>query len=222
LRFTHHCEESRRDEHMVRTAKEGNQEALEIVFTQYRDHLYYTALRLCGHPEDAEAALQDALFSAFQHLNHFQARSQFSTWLTRIVINATLMRMRQRGNRTMISIDGEDADGSESNFVGALREQAPDPEAAYTERELFEIFRRRLHTLPPAYQHVFWLRGIQGFSTEEAASALGLSKGAVKWTLHRVRAKLAHHASGGKHRSKLTTPLEAYRQRSVGKPRNME
>jgi RNA polymerase sigma-70 factor (ECF subfamily) len=123
------------------------------------------------------------------------------------VINTTLMRMRQRGNRAMISIDGEDSDGNESNFVGALRDQAPDPEAAYAEREVFETFQRTLHSLPPAYQDVLWLRGIKGFSTEEAANALGLSKGTVKSTLHRARAKLADHASRGKQHSNAS-PLE--------------
>jgi RNA polymerase sigma-70 factor, ECF subfamily len=219
LEFTQDCDRGRRDEHLVRMAREGDQDALEAVFTQYRDHLYYTALRLCGNPEDAEDALQDGLFSAFRHLRHFQARSQFSTWLTRIVINATLMRLRQRGNRTMISIDGEDSDGNEWDFVGALRDRAPDPEAAYAEREVFETFRRRLHTLPPAYQHVVWLRGLQGFSTEEVADVLGVSRGTVKSTLHRARAKLADLGSRGEDRSKMKSPLEACRRRQVGKPR---
>jgi RNA polymerase sigma-70 factor (ECF subfamily) len=119
----------------------------------------------------------------------------------------------------MISIDGEDSDGNESNFVGALRDQAPDPEAAYAEREAFETFQRRLHTLPPAYQDVLWLRGMKGFSTEEAANALGLSKGTVKSTLHRARAKLAGLAGRGKDSSKIMLLLEACRRRPAGKAR---
>ena len=222
MEFTEDCDRGRRREQLVQMATEGDQDALETVFTQYRDHLYYTALRLCGNPEDAEDALQDGLFSAFRHLRHFQARSQFSTWLTRIVINATLMRMRQRGNRTMISIDGQDSDENERDFVGALRDRAPDPEAAYAEREVFDTFQRRLRTLPAAYQDVLWLRGIQGFSTEEAADALGVSKGTVKSTLHRARAKLADLAGREKDSSKMTSPLGACRRRPVGKARKWD
>jgi RNA polymerase sigma-70 factor (ECF subfamily) len=110
LKFTQDCDDALRDEHFVRMAIEGDHAALESVFTQYRDRLYQTALRLCGNPEDAEDALQDGLLSAFRNLRHFQGRSQFSTWLTRIVINATLMRIRQRGNRVMISLNREASD----------------------------------------------------------------------------------------------------------------
>ena len=79
MEFIQDGNRGRRGEHLVRMAIEGDQDALETVFTQYRHHLYYTALRLCGNPEDAEDALQDGLPSAFRHLGRFQARSQFST-----------------------------------------------------------------------------------------------------------------------------------------------
>jgi RNA polymerase sigma-70 factor, ECF subfamily len=181
--------ETARNGHLVRMAMEGNQAAVETLFKQYRPHLYRTALRLCGSPEDAEDALQDGLFSAFQHLRHFEARSQFSTWVTRIVINATLMRMRKRGKRMMLSIDQEEQNGWD--FAGILRDDAPDPEAAYIEREAFEIFRRRLHSLPQSCRDVVWLRDVEGLSTEEAADTLGLAQGTIKSTLHRARAKVA-------------------------------
>src|SRR5713101_6748985 len=137
LKFTQDYDKGRGDEHSVRMATEGDHAALESIFSQHRDRLYQTALRLCGNPEDAEDALQEGLLSAFRHLRHFQGRSQFSTWLTRIVINAALMRIRQRGNRVMISLDREDSDQSDYDPVPALRDEAPDPEAAYAEKELF-------------------------------------------------------------------------------------
>jgi RNA polymerase sigma-70 factor, ECF subfamily len=189
LEFGESCDRDRGDRYLVRMALERDQTALERLFEQYRPRLYQTALRLCGCPEDAEDALQDGLFSAFQHLDHFQARSQFSTWLTRIVINATLMRLRKRGNRMMISIDREDQNGCD--LAGTLRDDAPDPEAAYAEREAFEILQRRLHALPQSCRDILWLRDIQELSTEEVANALGVSEGTIKSALHRARAKLA-------------------------------
>jgi RNA polymerase sigma-70 factor (ECF subfamily) len=189
LEFTQAYDADRGDQQLIRMALERDQSALERLFGQYRPHLYQTALRLCGCPEEAEDALQDGLFSAFQHLHHFQARSQFSTWLTRIVINSTLMRLRKRRNRVMISIDQQDQ--NEGDFSGALRDEGPDPEAAYAEREAFEILQRRLRALPQSYRDIFWLRDVEGLSTEEAANALGVSKGTIKSALHRARAKLA-------------------------------
>jgi len=189
------CEQARDDAHLLQMAVEGHETALDTLFSQHRPHLYQTALRLCGNPEDAEDALQDGLFSAFRHLHRFQARSRFSTWLTRIVINAALMRMRQRGRRVMISVDGEPSNGEEFRLADALRDMTLDPEAAYAERETFELLRRRLQRLPQTYQKIAWLRGFEGFSTKEAANTLGVSRGAVKSTWHRARAKLADLAT---------------------------
>src|SRR5260370_8821833 len=98
LKFTQDYDKGRGDEHLVRMAIEGDQDALETVFTQYRDHLYYTALRLCGNPEDAEDALQDGLLSAFRHLRHFQGRPHFSTGLTRVAHTAPLIPTRHPAN----------------------------------------------------------------------------------------------------------------------------
>jgi RNA polymerase sigma-70 factor (ECF subfamily) len=190
------CEKGRRDEHLVRRAVEGDQAALETLFTRYRPHLYKTALRLCGSPEDAGHALEDGLFSAFRHLDHFQARSQFSTWLTRVIINAALMQRRHQGRRVMIPLDGEASHGGESHPAHAVRDQAPDPETAYAEREAFEILRRRLNTMPQAYRDALRLRRIQGFTTHEAADALGVPGGTIKSALHRACAKLADLAGG--------------------------
>jgi RNA polymerase sigma-70 factor, ECF subfamily len=197
-------------------AVEGDQAALESLFGQYRPRLYQTALRLCGSPEDAEDALQDGLFSAFRHLARFQGRSQFSTWLTRIVINATLMRMRQ-GKRLMMSID--QVRGNEWDLVNALRDAAPNPEVTYAKKELLDKFCRRLQSLPPAYQDVLWLRLVQGFSTEEAANALGLPQGTLKSLLHRGRAKFARVANPGKGALKTIVPLLGRRRRPAGKAR---
>jgi RNA polymerase sigma-70 factor, ECF subfamily len=192
LEFTQAYDTDRGDQHLVRMALEGDQAALETLFGQYRPHLYRTALRFCGSPEDAEDALQDGLFSAFQHLRYFQCRSQFSTWLTRIVINAALMNMRKRGRRVMISIDREDQ--SERESASTLRDAAPDPEAVYARKEALEILRRRLCALPQSYRTVVWLRDVRGLSTEEAANTLGVSEGTIKSALHRARTKLARIA----------------------------
>ena len=77
---------------LLRQTINNDREALDELFSRYRARLYNTALRIMGNSEDAEDALQDGLLTAFRNLSGFEGRSQFSTWLTRIVVNAALMR----------------------------------------------------------------------------------------------------------------------------------
>ncbi len=75
------------------------------LFRRYQRQLFQTALRVLGNAEDAEDALQDGLLSAHRNLKRFEGRSQFSTWLTRIVINAALMKRRSAKARPAVSLD---------------------------------------------------------------------------------------------------------------------
>ena len=79
---------------LIRAGQRGDSQAVETLFRRYQRPLFQTALRVLGNAEDAEDALQDGLLSAYRNLKRFEGRSQFSTWLTRIVINAALMRRR--------------------------------------------------------------------------------------------------------------------------------
>ncbi len=82
------------EEKLIRAGQRGDEQAVEALFRRYQRPLFQTALRVLGNTEDAEDALQDGLLSAYRNLKRFEGRSQFSTWLTRIVINAALMRRR--------------------------------------------------------------------------------------------------------------------------------
>src|SRR5260370_38654405 len=81
---------------LIRAGQRGDEQAVEALFRRYQRPLFQTALRVLGNMEDAEDALQDGLLSAYRNLKRFEGRSQVSTWLTRIVINAALMRRAER------------------------------------------------------------------------------------------------------------------------------
>jgi RNA polymerase sigma-70 factor, ECF subfamily len=179
------------EEALVRSGLKGDREALNALFTRYTRPLYQTALRLLGNPEDAEDALQDGLLSAARNFKRFEGRSKFSTWLTRIVINAALMRLRSQRARPTISLEQEDSEQRELTLGSRIPDSRPDPEEGYAERERSEILERGLKTLPPALQSAVWLRDIEGLSTAEAARALGLSEGTLKSQLHRGRSRLS-------------------------------
>ncbi len=93
------------EEKLIRAGQRGDHQAVETLFRRYQRPLFQTALRVLGNTEDAEDALQDGLLSAYRNLKRFEGRSQFSTWLTRIVINAALMRRRSAKARPAVSLD---------------------------------------------------------------------------------------------------------------------
>ncbi|HXJ96229.1 MAG TPA: sigma-70 family RNA polymerase sigma factor [Terriglobia bacterium] len=175
---------------LVRSGLQGDREAINTLFARHTRPLYQTALRLLGNPEDAEDALQDGLLSAARNFKRFEGRSKFSTWLTRIVINAALMRLRSQRARPTISLEQEDPEQRDLTLGSRIPDSRPGPEERYVRKERYEILERGLETLPPYLQSALWLRDIEGLSTAEAARALGLSEGTLKSQLHRARSRL--------------------------------
>lgn len=179
------------EEVLVQSGLRGDPDALDALFARYERPLYQTALRVLGNPEDAEDALQEGMLSAVRNLKRFEGRSKFSTWLTRIVINAALMRLRSQRARPTISLEQEDLEQRDLTLASRLPDTRPGPEETYARKERFEILEDSLKSLPPALQSAVWLRDVQGLSTAEAARALGLSEGTLKSQLHRARSKLS-------------------------------
>ncbi len=174
---------------LVRKAIAGEEGALEILFAQHSRALFQTALRLLGNPEDAEDALQEAMLSAYRNLPRFEGRSQFSTWMTRIVINAALMRRRSKRAHPALSLDdsGEDKTPMADRFADGH----PSPEQLYASAELSARVKENLQTLSPLLRNAFELRELEGLTADEAAKALGVSRNTLKARLWRARQQLA-------------------------------
>jgi RNA polymerase sigma-70 factor, ECF subfamily len=177
---------------LVRRGMRGDAQALEVLFSRYLRTLYPTALKVLGNPEDAEDAVQEGLLAAFRNLGRFEGRSQFSTWLTRIVINASLMRLRSRRARPVASLDDSPLEQPDLTFSDLLADPRLNPEDAYTQQEFDRIFKEGLEALPAKLRSPVVLRDVQGFSTEQAAQKLHVSEGTLKSRLHRARAGVAN------------------------------
>src|SRR6266571_1482576 len=152
------------EEKLIRAGQRGDTQALETLFSRYQRPLYQTALRVLGSPEEAEDAVQDGMLSAFRNLKRFEGRSQFSTWLTRIVINAALMRRRSSKARPAFSLDEaprEDELPASERFA----DDAPNPEQVFAGTELREMISENLDELSPLLRTAFLLREVQGYST---------------------------------------------------------
>src|SRR5437763_15978919 len=175
-------------------AKKGDLEAFSELVKRYDRNVFRIAQHITHNEEDAQDVVQDAFLKAYEKLDQFQGNSKFYTWLVRIAVNESLMRLRRRRTGKMVSID-EDVETEEGSVPRDLADWAPDPEQNYSQSELGEILRKTIQGLPPGFRVVFALRDVEGLSTEETAEALGLSIPAVKSRLLRARLQLRERLS---------------------------
>jgi RNA polymerase sigma-70 factor, ECF subfamily len=178
------------EEKLIRAGQRGDEQAVEALFRRYHRPLFQTALRVLGNTEDAEDALQDGLLSAYRNLKRFEGRSQFSTWLTRIVINAALMRRRSAKARPAVSLD-EAPREEELPASERFADDGPTPEQVFASTEIREMISENLDELSPLLRTAFVLREVQGYSTGEAAKKLGVTENTLKARLWRARQQLA-------------------------------
>jgi RNA polymerase sigma-70 factor, ECF subfamily len=177
------------DEVLVEQAKAGDLLAFESLVNQYNNKIFRTIYRITAHRQDAEDAMQEALFRAYRGLREFQGNSSFSTWLTRIAINQALMclRKRRRGGSMWLDPSIETEDGS---VLLKIPEWRSDPEQDALKSEAAGMLHHAVSRLPQPCQRAFVMRYIEEFTTEEVARELGLSVAAVKSRVLRARRHL--------------------------------
>jgi RNA polymerase sigma-70 factor (ECF subfamily) len=174
---------------LVVAAKNGNEEAFEILVKRYWRMMFAVALRLTRVQEDAEDITQQSFQKAFVHLRTFEGKSSFSTWLTRITLNEAFMLLRRGNGRREISIDEEPCETKEGARL-EIPDSDPDPEASYSQLEDGGILSAAIDTLSPRLRKAIELRFLAELSTEETARRLGVSVSAVKSRLLHGRRKL--------------------------------
>jgi len=179
---------------LVHACKNGDYAAFEEIVKRYDRKLFRIAQYLMHNREDAEDAVQEAFVKAFQHLDQFREDAKFSTWLTRIAMNQSLMTLRKRRSSKEVSLD-EDFQSDDGKLPIEIADWAPNPEDLYQATQLREILRKTLQKLGPGLRIVFVLRDIEGFSLEQTAEALGLSVVAVKARTFRARLQLRERLS---------------------------
>ncbi len=173
---------------LVAAAQAGDADAFEALVTRYEKRIYRLAWNMTQNRSDAEDVVQDAFLKAFQHLADFHGKSRFYTWLVRITLNESLMKLRRR-RHVEVSIDDQ-ADTEESYAPRELKSCGPTPEETFSHQELNRILNAAISELHYRLRIVFQLRDIEEFSIEETAEALGLTIPATKTRLLRARLKL--------------------------------
>jgi RNA polymerase sigma-70 factor, ECF subfamily len=179
---------------LVHATKAGDVLAFEELVKRYDCRLFRLAQHVTHNYEDAQEAVQEAFLNAFQKLDQFQEHSKFSTWLIRIAINQSLMKVRKQRQRREVSND-QDFQREEETLPCEIADWMPNPEERYQTGELREILIKTLQSLGAELRVVFVLRDIDGLSVEKTAEALDLTVSAVKARLRRARMQLRERLS---------------------------
>ena len=175
---------------LVERALEGDLDALSILFARDRVRLYHAAFSLLHNREDAEDALQDGLLCAYLNLRSFEGRTQFSTWLTRIVLNAALMKRRKLRTLPQASLD-ESVFEDEQSWIALVIDARPDPEQTYALAETKNLVERELSQLSPVLRSAIQQRYANHLSNVEVATTPSVNRNTFKSRVSRARRRLA-------------------------------
>ena len=173
------------DEQIIGRVRGGQGDAFELLVQRYRQRVYRLAVRFTRNREEAEEISQEVFFAVYRKLGQFEGKSSFSTWLYRVAVNASLMRLRSRDQPETVPIEELAQDlpcDEEESF------KPPDYRLS-SEESLAEI-EKAMDDMSTDFKTVLILRDIEDFSNEEVAEIMGLTVAAVKSRLHRARAFL--------------------------------
>ena len=177
---------------LLRAAQSGNQQAMERLLMRAQEVAYRFSLLVCGHADDADDAMQEALLKTYRYAAQIQQPEAFRTWLYRTVKNACLIGRRKRVHEPdrLMSLDEMlvSPDGHAKSI------DVPDPgrrpDEVMANSRLRRSLRRALQSLAPEYREIVFLREVEGLSTKEVATVTGISEANVKTRLHRARLML--------------------------------
>ena len=174
---------------LVRAAAAGDTDAMERLLMRAQEVAYRFSLLVCGHPEDAEDVMQDALMKTYQYVSRIQEPDAFRTWLYKTVRNACLMKRRRRVDEPAHYVSIEQGGVSEEGEpqTVAVPDHTRPADQQVMDAWIGERLRRALMALPAPYRAIVVMREVEGLSTREVATILQISEANVKTRLHRAR-----------------------------------
>jgi RNA polymerase sigma-70 factor, ECF subfamily len=176
---------------LVRAAAGGDTGALERLLMRAQEVAWRFSVSVCGHADDAEDAMQEALLKTYRHVRRIRNPDAFRPWLYRTVRNACLMGRRKRvGEPARLQSLDETLPGPHGPTSHDVRHSGKNPEQLADNAGLRRRLRTALRSLPGPYRAVVFLREMEGLSTREVATVMGISEDTVKTRLHRARVHL--------------------------------
>jgi len=175
------------DSKLVAGVLNRNEISVRALIQKYNRRLYRIARSVIGDDAEAEDVLQEAYMRAFSSLGSYRGDANLATWLTRIVLNEALQRLRYRKSHPFEGL----SELREAEIIAfPLRTSSPDPEVSMAQREICALVERAIDGLPQEFRTVLIARTIEGMSIEETADALRIRAETVKTRLHRARQML--------------------------------
>jgi RNA polymerase sigma-70 factor (ECF subfamily) len=173
---------------LVSTAARGDVRSFERLMRHYNRTMFRTARAILKDDAEAEDALQEAYMQAYRSLGTFRADARFSTWLVRIVVNESLMRLRKSARRAaIVPIQAATAVDEVEQVSDDAMEK---PESSAARAEMRRLLEAQIDLLPDAYRTVFMLRAVEEMSVEETAAVLGIPQATVRTRFFRARSML--------------------------------
>ena len=174
------------DDEVVRRVLEGETALFEVIMRRYNQRLYRVSRVVLRDDSEAEDVMQDAYVRAYEHLDQFEGRAAFSTWLTRIALHEALARKRRR--KPIQELDAMQEMKGDSMPI--LKSSKPDPEAETAQAQVRQLLEGAIQSLPEPYRVIVVLREVEEMDVAETAETLGVSESVVKTRLHRAHAML--------------------------------
>jgi RNA polymerase sigma-70 factor (ECF subfamily) len=179
------------DTALLADLRAGRAAAYEQLVRTHGGRLLAVARRLLANEDDARDALQEAFLNAFRNIHRFEGQALLSTWLHRIVVNVSLMKLRSRRRKPEESLDHLlPAFRDDGHFMERFESGAEPADARLAREEEHAAVRAAIDDLPEHSRTILLLRDIEGMSTQDVADQLGITANAVKLRLHRARQAL--------------------------------
>jgi RNA polymerase sigma-70 factor (ECF subfamily) len=174
---------------IIREVLAGATDQYAHIVRKYNQRLYRIAMSIINDDAEAEDAMQVAYIKAYENLPKFEGRSGFATWLTRIMINESLLRVKKR--KRSLAMHDELVDPEKNDIPSAT--QTPDMKLINS--ELKQVLEKAISQLPEKYRTVFIMREIEQMNVAETQECLDISEANVKVRLNRAKAMLQESLS---------------------------
>jgi RNA polymerase sigma-70 factor (ECF subfamily) len=178
------------DDALLRRIRAGDRDAFTDLMRRYNRRLYRVARSVLRDDAEAEDALQDAYLQAYRALPAFRGESALGTWLTRIVVNAALMRQRKTGRLADVIELGADFGSDDAATPRDRPDEPAQPELAALRAQTRRLIETGIDKLPAAFRTVFVLRAVEELTVEETAATLDIPEATVRTRYFRARAML--------------------------------
>jgi len=209
MSFTQPKEDKKNEEALVRDWQNGNLEAYDKIVKIYQKRIYVLSFNLTRNQMDAQDVTQEVLLTLYRKIKLFQGKSAFSSWVYRITVNASYMKLRSKKKEPNVSIEELMPSFNSAGFQQEkIRDWSEDTQSLIFTNETRDIINKAVDLLPEKEKVVFLLRDVEGLSTEKTGEVLDLTVPAVKSRLHRARLFL---------RKKLSNYFEEFSSQKVGK-----